>query len=620
MFVIGTAGHVDHGKSTLVEKLTGVDPDRLREEKDRGMTIDLGFAWLQLPNGNEVSVVDVPGHERFVNNMLAGVGSINLALLIIAADESIMPQTREHLAILDLLQVKKGIVAITKSDLVDNEWMDIVKAEAEDVLEETTLEGSPIIPVSSLTGDGLTELVEAIEARLSKIEINKDLGRPRLTDDRSFTMPRIGTIVTCTLIDGWLQAGQNVELVPKRQNTRIRGLQSHKRKVEKIGPGNRVAANLAGVRQSEVARGDIITIPNWLEPSIAMDVRLKVIPGSPRPIRHNMFATIHIGSSEAIGRIRLLEKSRVAPGDSTWAQIKFDQPQPVVKDDYFVVRSNHATLGGGRVVDSHARRHRRNYTPVLDRLKVIEQGSDRAVLIKCIETLEPAEFEELTRRANMSPVTVKTELRQLEIENLIVTLSEVSINPGTMVFSTSGWAKLSAKSQEFLEDFHYQFPLRKGAPKEELRSRLGMKAPVFSRVLMRLKADGILVEEGPDVRKHDHVQVVSEAQQKSIDSYMKLLSISPYSPPTDNAIDPELISLLVQEGKVIKVSDTIIFETSAYEKMVSAIKSRIGEAGELTVADVRDMFGASRKYSLALMNYLDQQKITKRIGDSRVLR
>jgi len=253
-------------------------------------------------------------------------------------------------------------------------------------------------------------------------------------------------------------------------------------------------------------------------------------------------------------------------------------------------------------------------------LKVIEQGSDRTVLIKCVETHEPAEFEELARRANMNPLTVKTELRQLEIENLIVTLSEVSIDPGTMVFSTSGWAHLSAKAQEFLEDSHYRFPLRKGAPKEELRSRLGMKAPVFSRILQRLEADGILVEEGPDVRRPDHVQVVSEAQQKSIDSYMQLLSINPYSPPTDNAIDPELISLLVQEGKVIKVSDTIIFETSAYEKMVSAIKSRIGEAGELTVADVRDMFGASRKYSLALMNYLDQQKITKRIGDSRVLR
>ena len=385
MFVIGTAGHVDHGKSTLVERLTGIDPDRLREEKERGMTIDLGFAWLRLPGGDEVSIVDVPGHERFVNNMLAGVGGIDLALLVVAADESVMPQTREHTAILDLLQVDRGLAVITKSDLVDDEWLELVKADVDDLLEGTSLEGSPALAVSATTGDGIAELAAAIEARLGETEPRRDLGRPRMAVDRSFTMSGFGTVVTGTLIDGILAVGQSVEIVPTGRVSRIRGLQSHKQKVDSIGPGNRVAANVAGISQGDVARGEVVTVPGWLAPSTAMDVRLQVIPGASRAVRHNMFATVHVGSSETVGRVRLLDCDRAEPGDSAWAQIKFEQPQAVVKGDCFVVRSNHETLGGGRVVDPHAKRHRRNYAPLLERLAVMEAGSDRDVLIKAIE-------------------------------------------------------------------------------------------------------------------------------------------------------------------------------------------------------------------------------------------
>ena len=255
MFVIGTAGHVDHGKSTLVERLTGIDPDRLREEKERGMTIDLGFAWLRLPGGDEVSIVDVPGHERFVNNMLAGVGGIDLALLVVAADESVMPQTREHTAILDLLQVDRGLAVITKRDLVDDEWLELVKADVEDLLEGTSLEGSPTLAVSATTGEGIPELTAAIEARLGETEPRRDLGRPRMAVDRSFTMSGFGTVVTGTLIDGSLAVGQSVEIVPTGRTSRVRGLQSHKQKVDSIGPGNRVAANVAGISQGDVAAG-----------------------------------------------------------------------------------------------------------------------------------------------------------------------------------------------------------------------------------------------------------------------------------------------------------------------------------------------------------------------------
>ena len=426
MFVIGTAGHVDHGKSTLVERLTGIDPDRLREEKERGMTIDLGFAWLTLPGGDEVSIVDVPGHERFVNNMLAGVGGIDLALLIVAADESVMPQTREHTAILDLLQVERGLAVVTKRDLVDDEWLELVQADVEDLLEGTSLEGSPVLAVSATTGEGVAKLTAAIEARLGETEPRRDLGRPRMAVDRSFTMSGFGTVVTGTLIDGSLAVGQSVEIVPTGRTSRVRGLQSHKRKVDSIGPGNRVAANVAGISQGDVQRGEVLTVPGWLAPSEAMDVRLQVIPGASRAVRHNMFATVHVGSSETVGRVRLLDRDRAEPGDLAWAQIKFEQPQAVVKGDCFVVRSNHETLGGGRVVDPHAKRHRRNYAPLLERLAVMEAGSDRDVLVKGIEASEPVDLRELARRANMEPGAVVSEIKQMASERLVVPLERQS--------------------------------------------------------------------------------------------------------------------------------------------------------------------------------------------------
>ena len=620
MYVIGTAGHVDHGKSTLVEKLTGIDPDRLREEKERGMTIDLGFAWLRLPNGNEVSIIDVPGHERFVSNMLAGVGGIDLALLVVAADESVMPQTREHLAILDLLQVRRGLVAITKRDLVDEEWLELVAAEVEDVLEGTTLEGSPVLAVSGTTGEGLPDLVSSIQALLEDTEPRKDLGRPRLSVDRSFTISGFGTVVTGTLIDGRLDTGQQVELVPSGRTTRIRGLQSHKQKLEQVAPGTRVAANLAGVAHEVVGRGEVLTTPGWLRPSTALDVHLKVISDAPRPIRHNMYATVHIGSSETVAKVRLLEKEAARPGESTWAQLKLDHPQALVRGDYFVVRSNHTTLGGGNVVDPYARRHRRSYRPVLDRLAVMEKGTDREILIKSIEASEPAEFQDLANRANLEAAAVRSELKKMADESLAVVLGRKNIGPGVIIFTAAGWSALADRTDAFLEGYHRQFPLRKGAPREELRSRLGMSQPVFGHVLPRLDLDGVLVEEGPAVRHAAHTRQLTGEQQEEADRYLALLRSSPYTPPTDSPVDAEVLSLLADRGEVVKVSESVVFDAAAYREMIEQIKVRIGKQGEITVADVRDMFGASRKYALALLNYLDQQRITRRVGDARVLR
>ena len=430
MYVIATAGHVDHGKSTLVQAMTGIDPDRLLEEKERGLTIDLGFAWLTLPSGKETSIVDVPGHERFVSNMLAGVSGIDLALLVVAADESVMPQTREHLAILDLLSVRRGLVAITKRDLVDDAWLELVMADVEDALEGTTLEGSTMVPVSAAKGDGLDDLATAIDSQLQETDSRKDLGRPRLPIDRSFSMSGFGTVVTGTLIDGSISVGQEVELVPSGRRTRIRGLQSHKHKLDSVPPGRRTAANLAGIAPSAVARGDVLTTPGWLRPTDAMDVHLRVIPDAPRAVRHNMFVTVHTGSSEAVGRLRLLENDRIEPGASAWAQIKTEQPIAVVKDDCFVIRSNQTTLGGGNIVELHARRHRRRHSPILERLELMLQGSDRDVLLKSIEASEPAEPEALSNRANMEPSAAREELRRMAAEGLVVALGNGSFAKG----------------------------------------------------------------------------------------------------------------------------------------------------------------------------------------------
>ena len=620
MYVIGTAGHVDHGKSTLVEALTGIDPDRLREEKERGMTIDLGFAWLQLPSGNETSIVDVPGHERFVNNMLAGVGGIDLALLVVAADESVMPQTREHLAILDLLRVERGLVAVTKRDLVDEDWLELVTADVEDTLEDTMLEGAAIFPVSAMTGEGLPELIAAIDAMLDDTPPKRDVGRPRLPIDRAFTISGFGTVVTGTLIDGKINTGQDVELVVAGKSTRIRGLQTHKKGQTEAQPGTRVAANIINISQDEVARGEVLTTEGWMRPTDAMDVRLRVIPDAPHALRHNMYITVHTGSSEVVGRLRLLERDALEPGETGWAQLKLDSPLAVVKGDYYVIRSNRTTLGGGNIVETHARRHRRGHAPTIERLEMMELGSTQDILLKTIETSEPSEFRALVNRANMDENTVKSELETMAADSLVIKLGIGGIGTGSILYSAGGWNGVVEKTQQSLDAYYRQFPLRRGAPKEELRSRLGMSAQVFNLAFARLQEQAIVEEDGALARLPGYEPTLNDAQNKQVVAYLRTLESDPFSPPTDDPLDDEVLNLLDEQGKVVRVSETVVYSADAYAEMVKIISDYIRDNGEISVANVRDVLGTSRKYALALMDYLDHKRITRRVGDTRVLR
>ena len=430
MYVIGTAGHVDHGKSTLVKALTDIDPDRLPEEKEREMTVDLGFAWMTLPSGREISIVDVPGHERFIKNMLAGVGAIDLAMLIVAADESVMPQTREHLAILDLLRIRRGLVVITKTDLVDDELVELVKAEVEDTLAGTAFDGCAMVPVSAYTAAGIDDLKAAIDGILYDTETRRDLGRPRLPVDRCFTVSGFGTVVTGTLIDGSVAVGQQIELAPSGRPARIRGLQSHKSRLDSAAPGVRLALNLSGISRDEVLRGEVLTNPGWLRPTRRFDANLRMVKAAPHALKHNEGVTFHLFTTETTGRVRLLDADRLQPGSEGWVQVLLDEPVPMVKGDFFVLRSSEDTLGGGQIADPNPiRRHRRFAPDVLERLTMLDAGASEDVIFTIADQMGPCDLQTLSQRSNLSQAEVLERLGPLAEAGEIVQLGEMGARP-----------------------------------------------------------------------------------------------------------------------------------------------------------------------------------------------
>ena len=376
-----------------------------------------------------------------------------------------------------------------------------------------------------------------------------------------------------------------------------------------------MAANLVGLSQDDLQRGDVLTAPGWLTPTDAVDVHLRIIEDVPRPLRHNMLLTVHTGSSEALARLRLLERQRAEPGESVWAQLKFETPVAVVKDDFFVVRSNQTTLGGGSVVDTHARRHRRNHQPTLDRLTTMEQGTTQDILLNTIERSEPAEVDDLPSRANMEADVVRSELEEMARSGDVVLLRS-----GKSVYTKSGWDAVEIKARAFLSGYHESYPLRKGAPKEELRSRIGSTPSVFTEVLRVLQDNGTVVEDGPVVYLAGHSRKLTAEQEQDVQEYVRLLESQPYSPPTETVPDAEILALLVDEGRVVRAGDSVVFAASAYRKMADSVVEHIEANGPIAVGDVRDMFGTSRKYALALLELLDRERVTRREGDARVLR
>jgi selenocysteine-specific elongation factor len=630
--VIGTAGHVDHGKSTLVKALTGIDPDRLKEEQERQMTIDLGFAWLTLPSGEQVGVVDVPGHQDFIKNMLAGVGGIDAALFIIAADESVMPQTREHLAILDLLKIPAGVIALTKVDLAESdEWLELVQAEVMEVMEGTILERAPIVPVSAVTGQGLDALRQALDEVLSKVPPRADRGRPRLPIDRVFTVAGFGTVVTGTLSEGTLRAGQEVEILPDGLKARIRGLQTHKHKIEAAMPGSRVAINLVGVSTDDLERGDVVTTPGWLVPTQLADARLDYLADAPRELRHNQEVEFFSGAAQVMAYVRLLGARSLAPGQHGWIQLRLARPIALVKGDRFIIRqaSPSLTIGGGVVVDPLPRhRHRRFRPEVIQRLETLAHGTPADLLLEILDRQGPTPARILVAEAGLPVETAAATLHQLLQEGSVFILSAAPADglaaSQHYVASPAGWAVLLGRLTGEVGDFHRAYPLRQGMPREALKSRLKLETRLFNEALARAAAEGALVAGDTLARLPDHAVRFNPAQQEATDRLLREFRRAPYTTPSYKeavtALGEDVALALVEAGRLVRLGPDVLLLPETYDELLAWVKRTIADRGSVNVAQVRDAFDTSRKYALALLEYLDDQRITKRVGDERVLR
>ena len=616
MFVVGTAGHVDHGKSTLVQALTGINPDRLREEKDRGMTIELGFAWLKLASGIEISIVDVPGHERFIKNMLMGSGGVDVALLLIAADEGPMPQTREHLAILDLLGVSTGLVIITKKDIVDQDWLDLVTLDVEEMLKNTSLANAQILAVSAEKGDGIDELKTALDDLISRLPEPPDTGSPRLPVDRSFSITGFGAVVTGTLTGGTLKAGGEVEILPSGNKARIRSIQVHEKSQDKVSPGTRVAVNLSGIDHIDVRRGDLITAPNWLNPSTAFDAIIQVLEQAPRPLRHNHKVILFTGTRETPATIRILEGNHIDPGTSGWIQIKTQDKIPVIRGEYFVVRDTENTLGGGQVLEPNASRRRRNDPTTISRLQTIASGSNEDIKFNALMDIEPATIPELTDATGSTYEEVEDAIATLESQGRIR-----SIGTNQRYFLTSeGWNRLKNTAIQSLSTFHSSYPLRLGMPLQDFRGRLKLESSPFNATVDSLIKLKTIATSDSTIRLVGHTASLSSDQEKETAKYLKEITTNRFSPSTLRDIDVELLQFLIERGDVVRVGEEIVYPTKAYEEMESKIIDSGVEGREITIASVRSIFGTSRKYTLAVLEHMDSKGITRRVGDNRFLR
>ena len=621
-FVVGTAGHIDHGKSTLVKALTHIDPDRLEEEKRRGMTIDLGFAYLQLPSGRRVGIVDVPGHQRFLKNMLAGVHGMDAVMLVVAADEGPMPQTLEHLAIIDLLAIQHGVVVLTKADLVDAAWLSLVRDEVAGLLRGSSLQGAPIVAVSGTSGDGLDELRMALDAQLGQTTPRPDVGRPRLPVDRSFAMAGFGTVVTGTLVGGALRQGEELVVLPGERRVRIRGLQQHNRPVEEARPGSRTAVNLSGVDHSQLRRGHVLALPGSLPVSRRLDARLLVLPNAAQPLRHRQHLLIYHETAEAMVELSLLEGDELRPGEQGWSQLYVTSPMVALDGDRFILRipSPALTVAGGVIVDSAPRRHRRRDAVVLSELGLRERGDPgTAVVLELGKHAWGLSDGDLGRRLGgtreqladtLAPVAGRGAIRRL----------------GSRWVTHEQWERLSARVTTALAAYHQGQPLRSGMPKEELRSRTGIPVELFNPALTALMGDGVVLERNGEVAAAGHLSGLTPEQESAASAFLADLELQPFNPPPlaelvrRHQLPPSLVQYLVTQGRIVRVNEDTVFARSAYDDAVGRLRAHLSEHRTLTVAAARDVLGSSRRYVLPLLEWLDAQKITRRVGDDRILR
>lgn len=632
--ILGTAGHIDHGKTSLIRALTGIDTDRLKEEKLRGITIELGFAYADLPDGERLGIVDVPGHERFVRHMVAGATGIDLVALIIAADEGVMPQTREHMEICQLLRVKKGLVALTKIDLVDDpEWIEMVKEDVAEFLVGTFLENAPIVPVSAATGEGLDEFKKILTGLVSEVEPRSPDGPFRLSVDRVFSMRGFGTVVTGTSVSGKLSIGDPVVVYPSGHKTKVRGIQVHNQEVQEVFPGQRTAINLQSTERALIQRGNVVATPGALVPSHMVDVHMELLPSTPRSLKNRAKIRFHTGTSEHLATVVLLDSEELKAGEKAFAQIRLDEPTAVLRADRFVVRSYSPvmTIGGGSVLHPLPHKHKghdkREAAKALDTLL---QGDDQSIILWHILDAGWGGLseEELRIRSNVSSKTFDKTLQQFVSQKKAVLYDKENrrlIHPDVL-------ARLKQIILESLSDYHRRFPLKTGMAKEELAAQLPKPVDVklYNFILRQLVEDDAIVQEMEWVRLTSHKIDLTKDEEVIRKKIEKDYLDAGLQPPFFKEVAARLpgtarqhqdvLEWMFTQGILVKVKEDLYFHSAALEELKQRLMEFFKENEELSAPQFKEITQASRKYTIPLLEYFDSQRVTIRIGDVRRLR
>jgi selenocysteine-specific elongation factor len=622
MYVIGTAGHIDHGKSALVLALTGIDPDRLPEEKERGMTIDLGFAWMTLSDGVEVGIVDVPGHERFVKNMIAGVGGIDAVLFVVAADDGWMPQTQEHLEILNLLKIKKGIVVINKIDLVKPDWLELVVEDIKEKIQGTILSDAPVVRVSATQKTGIDQLKQELNKLIIQLQPRKDLGKPRVYIDRVFTVAGMGTVVTGTLMDGSLYLGEEIEILPQKIKAKIRNLQSHKKDREKILPGTRVAINLSGIEKEEVMRGNVIAKPEQDISISIFEAKIFSIPHTNFTIKNNSELLVILGTTEVLAKAIILDKEEIPPGNEGLVQFRLKEPVVARMGDHFIVRlpSPGITLAGGKVLNLFVKKHKRQDEEVIKELKLRENMELKALLLSELFQEGFSSFENLLKYSNFSQEEIKTQTQKLIEDKIIFKIDN-------LIVEKSKWETLLNKIKEELRKQHQIYPYKLGLNSAELCGKIKKEKESFVELGIRFLVDSKeIVAEGAFLRMPGHQPQLIEKQKNIAQKIFQKLSSDPLSAPTKEEIltefsqNPEVLSFLIQTGEILELKDGILLCQKDFENIKNEIVAYLKKNQEGTVSKLREHLKTTRKYMVPILEKLDQLGITQREGDKRLLK
>jgi len=630
--ILGTAGHIDHGKTSLIKAITGVNTDRLKEEQERGITIELGFAALDLPNGRHLGIVDVPGHEKFVKNMVAGAAGIDLVAMVIAADEGVMPQTREHFEICKLLGVRHGLVVLTKIDLVDEEWLELVQEDVKEFLQGSFLEGAPVLPVSSATGDGLEAFIQGLTALSDQVPERSAGGLFRLPVDRVFTMKGFGTVITGTLVSGQIGLGETVMLYPGLISSKVRGLQVHNHSVERAEAGQRTAINFQGLDRAAARRGDVVALPGSLMPSYMLDVSFEYLAGNTKPLKNRTRVRFHTGTSEVLGVLTLLGREELLPGEKAIVQVRLESPLSVVRNDRYVIRSYSPvyTIGGGTILNPMAPKHKGLGAEALEHLKALEGDDPEEIIGLHLEATGYGgiSFSTLKVMTNLTDKNLNTALQGMLSRRRIM-----QIDKDRRVFiHAAHYQRLEKEMHACLADYHQAFPLKSGMSKEEWRSKFPQlgAGKLFMLVLNKMVRDKTVVQEENSVRLAAHKVSLgmdqAEVRQKILAEYEGSGLTPPYFREVvkNMELDPgqarDVLLLLVEEGVIIKTKEDLYFSTKSIDQLKGRLVEFLTVRGEISTPQFKEMTGVSRKYVIPLIEYFDSQNVTIRIGDVRRLR